>query len=242
MNTKNYDLVFLIVLLMIIIYNYCNCNIKEHFDDSTVDDSTVYDVESNRNLASIANKIMTPNGLDVRGNINFAGMIKVNGTDILPIGSIIAFSSDDLPPGWVWCNGGDISKGYPELVAVLGKTSLPDLRGRAIIGAGQGVGLTNRPLNSTGGEATHKLTVNEMPSHTHSLNDISHTHNYEQAVTGVCCNNRGCSNDTAQLNSFNYPNTSAAGNHSHTMNNNGGNQAHNNMQAYLGLNYIIRAF
>jgi microcystin-dependent protein len=232
------DLIFLIVLCIIIIYTYCNCNnIKEKFDDTPV-----YDIESNRNLASIALKLMTSQCLDVRGNINFKGMIKVNGTDILPIGSIIAYSGSKIPRGWVWCNGGDISRGYPELVAVLGKTSLPDLRGRAIIGAGTGTGLTDRPLGSTGGEETHTLTVDEIPSHNHALNTLSHYHNLYYSIRRLTgSTNAWYTDGPAVRNENTDAQTDMGGNHNHTMTAEGGGQAHNNMQPYLGLNYIIRA-
>ena len=46
---------------------------------------------------------------------------------------------------------------------------LPNLRGRAIIGAGKGEGLTHRNLLSVGGEENHTLSVEEMPSHIHKV-------------------------------------------------------------------------
>jgi len=65
-----------------------------------------------------------------------------------PSGMVVAFDGPSCPAGW------------SELVAA---------RGRAIMGAGQGTGLTNRTAGETLGAETHTLTVPEMPSHNHSL-------------------------------------------------------------------------
>ncbi len=66
---------------------------------------------------------------------------------------------------------------YAALFAVIGTTfgigngtttfNLPDSRGRVVVGAGTGSGLTPRVLAATGGEETHLLTIPEMPAHTH---------------------------------------------------------------------------
>ena len=46
-------------------------------------------------------------------------------------------------------------------------------QGRVLIGAG-----ASHPAGSTGGEETHVLTANEMPSHKHTEDSAgSHTHN-----------------------------------------------------------------
>lgn len=43
--------------------------------------------------------------------------------------------------------------------------TLPDIRGRFLVGKSDSIG-----LGSSGGEATHTLTINEMPAHAHPVN------------------------------------------------------------------------
>lgn len=82
------------------------------------------------------------------------------------------------PSGWLACDGSQVSQAsYPNLYAALGTTwgpdggglfTLPDLRGRSLVGSGTGAGLSARSVGDTGGEENHQLTVAEMPSHTHT--------------------------------------------------------------------------
>jgi microcystin-dependent protein len=44
---------------------------------------------------------------------------------------------------------------------------LPDLRGRSLLGKGQGPGLVNRRIGEKGGQERHQLTVQELPAHSH---------------------------------------------------------------------------
>lgn len=71
----------------------------------------------------------------------------------IPKGGIIMFSGEKIPEGWQLCNG---------------QNGAPDLRGRFVLGLGQGEDLTNRTLNSVGGEEKHTLSLSEMPPHTHN--------------------------------------------------------------------------
>ena len=48
------------------------------------------------------------------------------------------------------------------------RITIPDMRGRAIVGSGQGSGLTDRPIVTTGGAETHALSSNENGPHTHT--------------------------------------------------------------------------
>ena len=56
---------------------------------------------------------------------------------------------------------------------VAGQTSsaffVPDLRGRMLMGAGAGRGLSSHPAGQIGGEESHTLSVAELPSHSHNI-------------------------------------------------------------------------
>lgn len=77
-----------------------------------------------------------------------------------PVGSIILWSGTavDKPQGWAFCDG-TVVDGY----------RTPDLRGRFVLGAGAGPGLSARTVGATGGAETHNLTLEEMPTHAHTL-------------------------------------------------------------------------
>ncbi len=141
---------------------------------------------------------------------------------------------------------------------------LPDMRGRTGVGIGTGSGLSTRNLGSTGGEEAHTLTVGEMPAHTHTgttniagdhthgITDPGHTHT--QSTINDDFNNSGgnppsFTGDSAGTRVWNNISTNttgitinSAGNHSHgfTTNSTGDNNAHNNMQPFLVLRYLIK--
>jgi microcystin-dependent protein len=105
-------------------------------------------------------------------------------------GFVTDYAGAAAPAGWLLCDGQAYSRTtYAALFAALGGIgspwgqgdgsatfNVPDLRGRVTIGFGQGAGLTNRPLGGTGGEENHLLTLGEIPSHTHAVNDPGHAH------------------------------------------------------------------
>lgn len=158
------------------------------------------------------------------------------GGDTLPIGAILPFSSDTIPNGWLLCDGRIVEQAdYPELFEVIGTTygyysrtdfKLPDLRGRVAVGKNTVID-TETPdtdfneLGKTGGEKTHTLTVNEMPSHNHDTSN---------SVGGGSGNISGFMWSTT-LADWGKQKTTATG----------GGQPHNNLQPYLVTNFIIKA-
>lgn len=105
------------------------------------------------------------------------------------------------PPGWLLCNGAAVSRiTYSALYAALGGATsqwgqgdgsqtfnVPDLRGRAPVGAGQGPGLSNYNLRDTGGSEGVTLTAGQSGTNgsgvTGSENAV-HQHYYGGATTG----------------------------------------------------------
>ena len=110
----------------------------------------------------------------------------------VPIGSIMMWGSTSAPDGWKLCHGGtyDINI-YPELYAVLGTATLPDMRGRFPLGAS-----TTGPIPATiltsGGTTTYSYTT--VTGHTHNMNAFNastsvtegtvDTNNHTHSVTG----------------------------------------------------------
>lgn len=101
------------------------------------------------------------------------------------IGEIRLLAFNFAPRGWAKCDGQllAISK-YSALYSLLGTTyggdgrttfALPDLRGRAAIGEGEGPGLKPHILGLEPGAETVSLSIAHLPSHNHTLPDLTGT-------------------------------------------------------------------
>lgn len=159
----------------------------------------------------------------ITGNVNFAQFK----------GIIVAWSGTvaTIPTGWGLCDGTKYT--------ALDGTELqsPDLRGRFILAAGQGSGLTNRNVNDKGGEENHTLTTAEIPPHKHAASkscmgadpagDWS-TYTDMRSTHGYNCADR--SGNPIFTNWGNDPTSGVSL----------GNQPHNNMPPYYTLAYIIK--
>jgi microcystin-dependent protein len=159
-----------------------------------------------------------------------------------PIGSVTAYALPTPPAGWLLCDGSIYSaSAYPTLSVGLGSTyggngtttfAVPNLKGRMPVGL-DSTQTEFDALAETGGSKTHTLTSAEMPSHTH-IQD-SHTHNVGWDGAGVAS---GGLSVWGLQSSGNNKQTSGT---ISTNQNTGGGGAHNNLQPYLVMNYIIRA-
>lgn len=98
---------------------------------------------------------------------------------LVPSGAMFPFGGSSAPTGFLLCDGTSyLRTTYPTLFTAIGTAfgsvdgthfNVPDARGRTLIGAGAGTGLTSRVLAATGGEETHQLVIAEIPSHGHAL-------------------------------------------------------------------------
>lgn len=83
---------------------------------------------------------------------------------MVPVGCILPYAGSAAPTGWLICDGSTFSStAYPTLAAVLGGTTLPDMRDRVVIGKSG-----TKSLNSTGGAADVTLTGTNVPPHYHA--------------------------------------------------------------------------
>lgn len=179
----------------------------------------------------------------------------------LPTGAIIAYGGSSAPEGWALCDGSP--HGSSALLALLGSANTPDLRGRFVIAAGQGAGLTNRPRNTPGGEETVQLSTLHMPSHSHGgkvASDGSHSHGMDNAgshahngkwlpwvadqnVTaglGAYATKGGNGHDVIPWDGGHTHPIHNSSTHQHNITAEGGGQAHNNMPPFYALTYIIK--
>lgn len=180
------------------------------------------------NGSQIKNGTITANDVD---QTQIALKSDLVGLGVSPTGCVLPYAGSSAPSGWVLCDGTLYNRHqseYSGLYTVIGYVyggngnhfNVPDLQGRVPIGSGTGSGLTERTVAQTGGAETHTLSLTEIPNHQH----------YTQiglAAEGVGTGGANIySNGVANSGQI----TSAVG----------GGGAHNNMQPFLVLNYIIK--
>ena len=95
------------------------------------------------------------------------------------LGQIDFFGFNFPPRGWLLCQGQLLAVAQNDALFSLlgtiyggdGRTTfaLPDLRGRCIVGEGQGIGLSNIPIGARGGSETTILSANNLPAHNHAI-------------------------------------------------------------------------
>lgn len=182
-------------------------------------------------------------------------------TSLIPAGTMILFGGTSTPSGWFWCDGSAYSRTtYAALFAAIGTTwgvgdgsttfNVPDLRGRAPIGVGQGSGLTNRTLGSKLGEESHALTLAENGPHTHTGGLHTHVGGEHTHTINACYHDSGASGGSVvsgTLHTSDNNKTTLSGGAVATSSDgavattsSGSGTAHNTMQPSLVVNYLIK--
>lgn len=238
----------IIIIIIIVIYQLCcNCiqtDVKETFTNSQsvtgIDDNNAINT-----LAALAKDLQSPAGVTIPGNLNLKNKVvlvaddnvlrlktpdlssnsslnvkdlQVDGvSNLTPKGGIIAWKPTTTnvvggvlipPPTWALCDGSN---------------GTPDLRGRFILGSGQGVGLKNRIQDTMDGNETVRLEIDHLPPHNHIFTD--------NAPAGY-----GSWGDHGRRSSG-IANYQLIPTHTHNV---GGHQPHDNMPPFYVLAYIMK--
>jgi microcystin-dependent protein len=151
------------------------------------------------------------------------------------LSEIRVFAFGFAPKGWAQCNGQLLPINQNQaLFSLLGTNyggdgrvnfALPNLQGRTMMHTSGSF-----PIGQSGGEATHTLTVAEMPAHTHQA---------QASSNGVSVNtpaNNFWPSAAAGNPYGNQPSLSMAAN---ALSSAGGNQPHENRAPYLTVNICI---
>jgi microcystin-dependent protein len=156
------------------------------------------------------------------------------------IAEVRIFAGNFAPRGWAFCNGQLLPVAQnTALFSLIGTTyggdgrtttALPNLKDRVPMHPGRGPGLTDRRLGQKGGADTVTLTESQIPSHKHTMTAVDDAPNQASPTAARL--------SAAPM--YESGETGGVGNlSSNAIGNTGGGQAHNNLQPYLGLYFII---
>jgi microcystin-dependent protein len=165
------------------------------------------------------------------------------------VGEIRMFAGNFAPSGWVFCDGRLLSIADNEvLFNLIGTTyggdgvtnfAVPDLRGRAPIHQGNGY-----VIGQMGGTETISLTINQIPSHNHTITfalpvfgGVSNTDSIAGNYVSIIAS-RGKEFNTTSTSDMRKISYSASTNTSIS----GGSMPHNNMKPFVTINYIISLY
>ena len=172
----------------------------------------------------------------------------------MPAGVITQYVGTAAPAGWRLCDGALYNAAdatYARLWAAVGTTyggsginsfAVPDMKGRVPVGYGAGAGLTARALNDKAGFETHTLTAAQsgLRGHSHGITDPTHLHDTNRNLNAVNVP-LGAGSPWIGIAGGNwntsYSATGVTVNQSETLD---ASSAHNNMQPFIVVSYIIK--
>jgi microcystin-dependent protein len=181
------------------------------------------------------------------------------GYETSPIGTVLSYTGTTAPEGYVVADGSSLARAaYPQgydfaaaevaagnplwAVDSAAETfTVPDLRDRFVY--------SGTIMGEKGGESAHALSIGEMPSHGHTnvtgTDTPDHTHSFQQVMGwgggGYTLPYWDGVGGRSPYGS-DYPSgtAGASARHTHSIPDQGGGAAHNNMPPYVVLKYIVK--
>ena len=201
-------------------------------------------------------------------NYNFVSSINSFYGKSVPPGAILpyfGYETKPIPEGFLECNGQEVPVAkYENLFKVIGYNfgtgenteeqcfKLPDMTNTTAVGYDSEDDDFNF-IGKKGGESYHELTVEEIPTHNHTILETEHTHTVyteKETVTTTRCqtsnvwtggsggNTSSRSSNTTWTHKHSY--SSFSYKHYHEMNTTGGGLAHENTQPIVTCRFIIK--
>lgn len=161
------------------------------------------------------------------------------------LAEIRIFAGNFAPRGWAFCNGQLLPIAQNSaLFSLIGvtyggdarhTTALPNMKGRAPMHPGRGPGLSARRLGNKLGSETVTLLETQMPNHSH----LEHAVNTFGGIVGAPSNDATLANSSGGSSYQSNTSANIVSLASEAVSTTGGGLAHENMQPYLTLNFII---
>ncbi len=207
--------------------------------------------------------------------LNPGDVLTFDGTNWLaqpgvPVGTLLPFAGMDAPPGWLKCNGQEVSRAsYAGLFAALGTAygagdgeltfCIPDMRGRVAVGMDNlGGDSANRltvaqadVLGGTGGSESHvpsgTIAVEGITGETTlSVNQIPSHYHVSYGPSQYAANQYPTGTGTSNKSQYTSTNTTSVGSgqsHSHSFSGSGTltGESFDTTPPWLAISYIIKA-
>lgn len=165
--------------------------------------------------------------------------------DTLPVGTMVPYGKNEAPTNWLICDGSAVSRTtYADLFAVIGTSygagdesttfNLPNKQGKISVGL-DSEDTDFNAVGKIGGEKEHELTVNEIPSHNHQVNETGGT----AGIVAISSSQPGEQGNWGFNDVPEGPGSVISGLFTTSLV--GGGQAHNNLQPYEVDCWIIKA-
>jgi microcystin-dependent protein len=161
------------------------------------------------------------------------------------IGEIRMFAGNFPPSGWMFCQGQQLPISENDaLFTLIGTTyggdgqetfNLPNLASRAPLHMGTGPGGTTYQIGEMAGTEQETLSVQQIPTHTHTLIASQNVGTDNSPAGALLAQDTGgvqMYREVAAADPLDVGSVGPAG----------GSQPHENMQPFLGINFIISLF